>query len=219
MYIQTQRKITDREAKKLGKRLSALKDELRGAPKTFSCCLGCSAPFGVVIILLNHGAPYFWFEFLMGFVILAAIAASVGLESTQKIRGSIRSLESALENGSAVEHHIAASRCFMVEGDDEGSDYYFDVGEQGTIVVSDLDISSRRFPSSDLTVVYLLNGQGKQIDVICRCSSNRLSPVTSISRDHLWNSPDLERYTRVETFTVFSEDFDSLLRKLNQPPH
>jgi hypothetical protein len=216
MYASTRRRISEHEAKRLRREVSKQRAKVKETPRLVTCSLGCFFVPGIVLLYLFHATADAWLTVLLCLVAIVALLASSFLDSAAKSRRRIHSIEEAIKNGTAVEHNIVSSRCFKIEGEDEGSDYYFDIGGQGTVVVNDAEFSCRRFPSSEFTLVNLFDQQGKALHVSSWCRSQRLSPVACFARDDLWTTPALAPYAHPDSMTVFPVEFDDLLSLFRQ---
>jgi len=94
-----------------------------------------------------------------------------------------KNLQDLIDHGSIVEIHVTSSRCFKVEQyDDEGSDYFLDLGEQGVLVINEYQIVDGWSPNTDFTIRYLEGSNGRQVDERVRSVGEQLEPLEVVRR-------------------------------------
>ena len=99
------------------------------------------------------------------------------LEAQQK------ELQALIDRGSFVETRVTSSRCFVIlPFDDESAEYYFDLGEQGTVVIYEFEMDGVWTPNTDFTLSYLETPSGIRFDESVRGVGQRLEPMAEISR-------------------------------------
>jgi len=127
------------------------------------------------------------------FGLLLLMSIGIELSIRREILASNRRIEQAIQDGKVVEIRISSTRCFRIpEGDDEGSDFHFDIGDQRTVLVRDYAISSRNFPSSELTLTRVLRSDGEVQEEWFVCRGDRLTPTPIIPRDEVPDDRDSE---------------------------
>lgn len=228
MYSELTRKINQQEAERLQAQIVAQRTKVR---RVMLGSLGSVAGLvivAVVVYFLDHEGPLI-LTTLVCSVFALVVIFSVASERTRRDRREISSLEAAIEDGTAIERHIASSLCFVVgpsseedsdddedydEYDDEAVDYYFDAGNQRTVIVNAETGSAPEFPSSNMSFVHLLDAQGRVLNKSVRCEGVRLEPLARISRRDLRGIPGLEGFADVDSFTVYPESFDALLAQV-----
>jgi hypothetical protein len=180
MYVQRQRPLSDAEARRLRKQIAQLQTTIREIPKNSLGCLAGLSLLCVLVFAIKPGDPVNRWGALILFGVFILIAAASGLQSARELRRSLRELERAIEAGTVEEHHVVSDRCLKVEDDigDHGNYYYFDVGAQGTFLLSDqdVDLNGKKLPNSDFTLTHTLSETGRLLDMRLRTAGERITP-------------------------------------------
>lgn len=183
-YSKQQRPLADREVRRIRKRIRAFEKVIREAPKNgLGCLAGLSLPCIVVFAIKPHDPVNRWGSLVL-FAVFAVIIAATCFFNVREWRQMIQRIARTIDHGTIQEHRVVSTRCFKVYDDDGEYDdiFFFDVGESGTLVLSDYDLETRRFPNSDFTAVYTFNERGKREDFYIRCEGKAMTLIEEISR-------------------------------------
>ncbi|MGV3616521.1 MAG: hypothetical protein ACO1SV_14430 [Fimbriimonas sp.] len=208
MFEVSERPLGEKEVRRLRRRIASLEGTIRALPRRSLGCLAVLSGICLLVVVIRPGDPFNRWGALALLGVFALVTAWAGLTSARELRAEIKKLEESIREGRVVKYRIVASRCFVVsEADDEGADYYFDVGDQGTVRVSDYEIESGDFPNSDFTVVEFKDANEAPI-VTCR--GQRLEPIRVVSREE---EGDVAEYEPLKAVPVTLED---RLREMGQ---
>lgn len=164
---------------------------------------------------------------IIGYLIVSVVLVAVGLASLpialyyllapffhksnnkwsyeEMQRGNLQAL---VDRGEFVETRVTSSRCFVVLAfDDESDECYFDLGEQGTLVIWDFGMRSGWTPNTDFTLSHLEAPTGNCFNEKVRSVGQRLEPAEVISRRELTESD-------YEHLQVIPGSFEELLQKM-----
>ncbi|RYG44056.1 hypothetical protein EON79_15730 [bacterium] len=143
---------------------------------------------------------------LILFGVFVVLTIGIGLHTSWENRRHVRRLQEAQEHGSVTEIQIVSSRCFRIEDDDIGSDYFFDLEEEGVVILNDTEIRASKFPNSDFKIVEVCGRDGEELLTKLRFHGERLTPVRVFIREEL---PDPPEYPESE---IVPAKFEELLR-------
>ena len=213
MYVQTNRKIDERDVERYRKWKAENEQERRSCAKVYFGCLGVMALVACAIYSFVRADPTEPVTIECGFVIFAAILWWSMSDFLEPSETRNQRMLTAAQNGSAIERHLVASQFLSVEtgrGHAYRKLYYFDIEQQGTIVVKNSDA----IPNSDQTLVTLFDSHGREFDGYSERRGEMLVPVATFTADGLEDAPYVEAITGVESFTVLAEPFGDFLRRL-----
>jgi hypothetical protein len=191
MFVQKSRPIGKYEETRLRRAISRHQKTLRAQPRRMLGCLLGLTILPALVVILKPGDPVNRWGSLIFLGVLAALVGSIAITNSVEVRQRIRQLEQALTGGSVVETTVTSSSCFVLSAlDNEGSEYFFDVGDQGTVCVDDHDFETRRFPNSNFTVKQIQSSNEYTLISWIVCKGNRLEPLRQIPKDSIQALPD-----------------------------
>jgi hypothetical protein len=240
MYTETTRKPNEIESTLVQVKATELKRSLRNGLLIWFACVMAMAPIMALIFWWNRAEEGIGIFLAAGFVVLTAVAGMLTLEEPVKRRKALQPIKAALETGSVIERHMVASRCFAIldsyreysnsdeddlddpeESEDwmpsnerDISHYYLDVIDQGTLVISAHDISPPGFPWPEMDEVRLLDTWGRIVEKKVEWRGERISPMAHVSGRSLEGTPGLEGFASADSFSLFSDRFEDLLKLL-----
>jgi hypothetical protein len=201
MFEVRERPMGEKETRRLRRRIATLEGTIRALPRRAIGCLAVLSGICLLVVVIKPGDPVNRWGALVLLGVFILLTLVTGLSSARELRAKIRQVEETLREGTVTEYRVVASRCFKVaEGDDEGADYYFDVGDQGTVMLSDYEVRSGQFPNSDFTV---LEFKGSAEAAIVTCHGKRLKPIRVVSREE---EGDVTEYEQLKPVPATLED-------------
>ncbi len=191
MFSEEQRPVDETEAKRLKRQVSQWKREGLSVPKNgISCGLTVAIPLSLLVFFANPRDPVNRWGAPIMFVIYFLIAIWAGASYKRELTQRIQRLDETIREGMVIVTQVSSGRCFKVcEVDDEGSEYYFEVDDNHTVIISDVDIWSRRFPNNDFTITRILDLNGHIVDQRTVCNGKLLTPMRIVKRSEVTYVP------------------------------
>jgi|GEM_PF-6193291 len=193
MFAVDRRPIRPQEARRLERSVRRNEQSIRAQPRRGVASLaGLSLLCLLVIAVKPFDAVNRWGALVL-FGIFAAMCGTICFVETTRLRRENRRLASTIQAGTVVELRIASSRCIEIaEANDEGSDFHFDIGGQGTVFVSDYDLETKRFPNTDFSLVRVYDTSGEIVDSWLTTRGEKLRPFRVIHRNELHDAGEFE---------------------------
>lgn len=204
MLTETRRPLNEKE-------LAQCRAELQKAELTFGAAEKAAALDAKVLTVVRVACPVFAILAVVGYRIVSAGLLTMGvvlfiitlyftvmsfapkpnypLNRAKHERDELREL---IDRGVFVETRVTSSRCFLVDAfDDESSEYFFDLGHQGTLIICAFEMDSHWTPNTDFRFSWFETPTGTRFHDQVRGVGQRLEPVEAISRSNL-TEPDYE---------------------------
>lgn len=181
MFETRDRNLTDLERRRLERQAAGLRRE--GALVMRRTLLATVVACGLLALLTILASDAAWRAIV---AVWSVIAAVVGAWTWRQESGSRRArvahLERALLAGRVHEVRIAARACLELEEvEDEGACYAFDTGDGSVVFVAGQEFyPSGSFPSSDFSLVHLLEEAGRVVDFRLEIHGRPLAPARTI---------------------------------------
>jgi hypothetical protein len=193
MFTQTKRPATKEEIAPYRLKLEkaaldlarADKSEKGRVPVLGIACLVLALLFLAGCIIVNVGLltlSSVLFVITFSLLIITLSTRPVVMSEYLKVRKT--DLEELVKSGEFVESRVLSSRCFGIDPfDEEGPDYYFDLGEEGTMLICESEMPKGWTPNTDMTLSYLESPSTKRFGMRVRNVGQRLEPIEWISRE------------------------------------
>lgn len=217
MLTQTRRPVSEEEIAPYRLELSEATSKLENGKRTAhravlgyrTACLIFALLFVVGYMIVNVGLLTISLSlFLVTLFFVIGELFSNPEKQWRSLEIKRQNLQALIDRGMYVETHVTAARCFIVHPyDDESPEHYFDLGEQGTLVISEYDMQPGWSPNSDFTLSYFETSNSQRFHEKVRNVGQRLAPVEEISRRGFpEDSP--------EHFAVLTGSFEEVLQKM-----
>ncbi len=201
------------ERRLLGAKIRDLDTRLGKGPK-FLGIVGAAISLLWILTLAASEAPWllvtaFWI------VVGAGITVWVGHDLKKDLRGlaDVRTAyQSALRSNRAEEFAIE-SRSFVEfeEVEDEGAYYAFEIDDDRIVFVSGQEFyPEAKFPSHDFSLVYVLDEDGRRVDMVIEKRGPSASPVRIVPAATKWT---LELPEHLEVLAGSLANLETLLRR------
>lgn len=123
-------------------------------------------------------------------------------------------LKELVDHGVFVERRVTSLRYFRLDAfDDESPEYYFDLGDEGTLVILEYEIDDHWKPNTDFRLTCLETPNGQRFREKVSGTGQRLSPMEVISRADLAEGD----YEHLEIVPGHFEDLLKEMRNKAEP--
>lgn len=181
MFEARDRNLTDLERRRLERQAAGLRRE--GAVVLRRILLAAVVTCGVLALLTILASDVAWPAIVAVWGVIAAVVGGwTWLQESRSWRARAAQLESARRAARVHEVRIASHACVELEEvEDEGACYAFDTGDGFIVFVAGQEFyPSGSFPSSDFSLVHLLEEAGRLVDFRLEIHGEPLTPARTI---------------------------------------